>query len=199
MKGIKKDFTLMAILLIPVGVAVNVVAGELVHLLKIPIFLNQIGTMIVAMLAGPWVGAATGGLSKLIFGVFDPAQLAFAPVSMASGIVVGLLAKRGMTTKIWKVAITGFIVAIVAILIATPTTVIVFGGASGTGSDAFTGFLLASGQEIWTAVVTQKLFVESFDKILSMFIAYFVVRKMSDQYLSKQNYGSLYINNKKAG
>ncbi|MGJ9460025.1 ECF transporter S component [Oceanobacillus sp. CF4.6] len=196
MKGIKKDFTLMAILLIPIGVAVNVVAGELVHLLKVPIFLNQIGTMIVAMLAGPWVGAATGGISKLFFGVFDPTQLAFMPVSMASGIVVGLLAKKGMTTKIWKVTVTGFIVAIVAILIATPITIMVFGGASGTGSDAFTAVILASGREIWTAVVTQKIFVESFDKILSIFIAYFVVRKMSEQYLSKQNYGYLYINNK---
>lgn len=196
MKSITKDFTLMAILLIPIGVAVNVVAGELVHLLKVPIFLNQIGTMIVAMLAGPWVGAATGGLAKLFFGVFDPAQLAFMPVSMASGIVVGLLAKRGMTTKVWKVAITGFIVAVVAILIATPITILVFGGASGTGSDAFTAVILASGREIWTAVVTQKIFVESFDKILSMFIAYFVIRKMSEQYLSKQNYGHLYVRTK---
>ncbi|WP_419887638.1 ECF transporter S component [Neobacillus niacini] len=196
MKGIKKDFTLFAILLIPIGVAVNVVAGELVELLKIPLFLNQIGTMIVAMVAGPWVGAITGGVSKLIFGIFNPTQLAFMPVAMASGIVVGLLAKKGMTTKVWKVAITGFIVAIVAILIATPTTVIVFGGASGTGSDALTAIVLASGKEIWTAVVTQKIFVESIDKILSIFVAYMIVRKMSDQYLSKQNYGHLYIKNK---
>lgn len=196
MKGIKKDFTLIAILLIPIGVAVNVVAGELVELLKIPLFLNQIGTMIVAMIAGPWVGAVTGGVSKLIFGIFNPTQLAFMPVSMASGIVVGLLAKKGMTTKVWKVMITGFIVAIVAILIATPTTVIVFGGASGTGSDALTAIVLASGKEIWTAVFTQKIFVESIDKILSILVAYMIVRKMSDQYLSKQNYGHLYINNK---
>lgn len=195
MKGIKKDFTLFAILLIPIGVAVNVVAGELVELLKIPLFLNQIGTMIVAMVAGPWVGAITGGVSKLIFGIFNPTQLAFMPVAMASGIVVGLLAKKGMTTKVWKVAITGFIVALVAILIATPTTVIVFGGASGTGSDALTAIVLASGKEIWTAVVTQKIFVESIDKILSIFVAYMIVRKMSDQYLSKQNYGHLYIKN----
>jgi energy-coupling factor transport system substrate-specific component len=97
MKSIKKDFTLIAILLIPIGVAVNVVAGELVELLKIPLFLNQIGTMIVAMVAGPWVGAVTGGVSKLIFGIFNPTQLAFMPVAMASGIVVGFLAKKGMT------------------------------------------------------------------------------------------------------
>ncbi len=198
MKRIKKDFTLIAILLIPIGVAVNVVAGELVELLKIPLFLNQIGTMIVAMVAGPWVGAITGGVSKLIFGIFNPTQLAFMPVSMASGVVVGLLAKKGMTTKAWKVAVTGFIVALVAILIATPTTVIVFGGASGTGSDLLTAIVLTSGKEIWTAVITQKIFVESIDKILSIFVAYMIVRKMSDQYLSKQNYGHLYINKKKA-
>lgn len=198
MKGIKKDFTLIAILLIPIGVAVNVVAGELVDLLKLPLFLNQIGTMIVAMIAGPWIGAATGGLSKLIFGIFNPTQLAFMPVSMASGVVVGLLARKGMTTKVWRVMVTGFIVAIVAILIATPTTVIVFGGASGTGSDTITAVLLASGKEIWTAVLTQKIFIESIDKILSILVAYMIVRKMSDQYLSKQKYGHLYIKDKKA-
>lgn len=194
MKGIKKDFTLIAILLIPIGVAVNVVAGELVELLKIPLFLNQIGTMVVAMIAGPWVGAVTGGLSKLIFGVFNPTSLAFTPVAMASGIVVGFLARKGMTAKLWKVIVSGFIVAIVAILIATPITVIVFGGASGTGSDALTAFVLATGKEIWAAVLTQKLFVESIDKILSILVAYMIVRKMSDQYLSKHTHGSMYIN-----
>ncbi|PFG03399.1 MULTISPECIES: ECF transporter S component [Bacillaceae] len=193
MKSIKKDFTLISILLIPIGVAVNVVAGELVELLKIPLFLNQIGTMIVAMVAGPWVGAVTGGVSKLIFGIFNPTQLAFMPVAMASGIVVGLMAKKGLTKNVWKVAFTGFIVAIVAILIATPTTVIVFGGASGTGSDTITAVLLASGKEIWTSVFTQKIFVESIDKILSILVAYMIVRKMSDQYLSKQKYGHLYL------
>ncbi|KGT72790.1 histidine kinase, partial [Bradyrhizobium japonicum] len=37
--GIKKDFTLMAILLIPVCVAINMVGFQVAQLLRLPIFL----------------------------------------------------------------------------------------------------------------------------------------------------------------
>ena len=56
----KKDFTLMAILLMPVGVAINIVGGQLVNFLKLPLHLDAIGTILVACIAGPWVGALTG-------------------------------------------------------------------------------------------------------------------------------------------
>lgn len=192
-KGLKYDFSLIAILLIPVGVAINVVIGETVQILKLPLFLNSIGTVIVGMVAGPWVGLAAGGATNLIQGLFNPVSFVFAPVSMAIGFASGILSSSGMMKNFIRTIIAGIIITLVTIIIASPIQVLVFGGISGTGSDAFTAVLLASGREIWGAVITQKLFIESADKIVSVLIAYWVVKKMSDRYLSKHNYGEQYI------
>jgi energy-coupling factor transport system substrate-specific component len=49
---IASDFTTRAWVLIPVGVGINFVGGTLVTVLKLPIFLDTIGTILVALLAG---------------------------------------------------------------------------------------------------------------------------------------------------
>lgn len=59
--SIKEDFSMLALLIIPVGVAVNFVGGQLASILKLPMYLDTIGTIFAAMLCGPWVGAVTGG------------------------------------------------------------------------------------------------------------------------------------------
>lgn len=192
-RGLKYDFTLIAILLIPVGVAMNVVIGEVVQLLKLPLFLNAIGTIIIGMVAGPWVGLATGGATNLIMGLFNPVSFAFAPVSMAVGFAAGMLSRMGMLKNFKRVIVSAIVITLVTIIVASPIQVLVFGGISGTGSDTLTAVLLASGQQIWTAVITQKLFIESADKIASVLIAYWVVKKMSNRYLSKHNYGEQYM------
>ncbi|MBM4761245.1 ECF transporter S component [Bacillus sp. B15-48] len=192
-KGWKHDFTLIAILLIPVGVAINVVIGEIVQILKLPLFLNAIGTVIVGMVAGPWVGLVTGGVTNLVQGLFNPVSFAFAPVSMAIGFAAGLLSTVGMLKNFKRAIVAGVIITLVTIVVASPIQVLMFGGISGTGSDTFTAVLLASGQQIWTAVITQKLFVESADKIVSVMVAFWIVKKMSDRYLSKHHYGEQYM------
>ena len=55
--SIKEDFSMVAILTIPICVAINVVGDQIVQLLKLPIFLDVIGTVLMAMLAGPWPAA----------------------------------------------------------------------------------------------------------------------------------------------
>lgn len=195
-RGLKHDFTLVAILLIPIGVAVNVVIGQLVQILKIPLYLDVIGTMITAMIAGPWVGAVVGLANNLILSIFQPTILPFALVSIAIGLTVGYLSKKKMLTNIGRTVVTGIIITLIAVVMSSFISVFLYGGATGTSSDTITALLLASGQEIWTAVFTKNIIVESIDKIVSILIAYFIVRSMSDRYLSKLNYGSPYIKKK---
>jgi energy-coupling factor transport system substrate-specific component len=57
---IASDFTTRAWVLILAGVGISVVGETLVTVLRSSIFLDTIGTILVALLAGPWVGALTG-------------------------------------------------------------------------------------------------------------------------------------------
>lgn len=56
MISFKKDFSLMASLLIPVAVGINFTGFGIVKLLGLPIFLDSIGTVFISLIAGPWVG-----------------------------------------------------------------------------------------------------------------------------------------------
>jgi energy-coupling factor transport system substrate-specific component len=44
--SIKKDFNTMTWVLIPVAIAINVVIGEIVVQLKLPVYLDSIGTVL---------------------------------------------------------------------------------------------------------------------------------------------------------
>ena len=54
----KKDNKL-AWFLVPIGVAVNFIGGTIILLLKLPIYLDSIGTIIVGALCGVWPGVIT--------------------------------------------------------------------------------------------------------------------------------------------
>lgn len=196
-RGLKYDFTLLAILLIPVGVAINFVSSQIVQLLRLPVHLDTIGTIVVSMIAGPWVGAVTGLCTNLVNSITNPTSLFFAPVSILIGLVVGFMSKGGMFKKVWKMIVAAIIITLVTTLVASPTAVIVFGGATGKSVDAVTAVFLASGKSIWTSVISGAILVESVDKILSVVVAFFVVKKMSPRYLSKLNYGASFISTSK--
>jgi len=194
--SIKKDFSLMAILLIPVCVAINIVCGQLVGALKLPIYLDSIGTVLSAILAGPWVGAVTGLLSNVINGVFDPSYLPYTIVSIAIGLVAGFMARKQWFVSPWKVAVAGIVISLVATVIGSPITAYVYGGVTGSGNTFITGLLMATGENLITAVTTSVLFSNLVDKILTAYIAYFIVQVIPVRLLSKFSLGYNYIKRK---
>lgn len=196
-RGLKYDFSLIAILLIPIGVAINFVGGQIVTLLKLPVYLDTIGTALTAMIGGPWIGMVTGICTNLVKGILNPVSFAFIPVQMVVGLVVGYLAMAGMFTKLWKVIVAALIVALATTIVASPIQVLVFGGATGNSSDALVATFLASGQKIWTAVFSTKILNEVIDKVLCLSIAYMIVLRMAPRYLSKLNYGDIFIKTNK--
>ncbi len=102
MKRIKTDFTTLTVTLIPVAIVINIVAGQIVQgVLKLPIYLDSLGTVLVAVLAGPLAGALTGALSNLVWGiVFDvPNTIPFAITAFAIGLVSGTWALLGWFKK----------------------------------------------------------------------------------------------------
>ena len=87
---IKKDFTTMTWVLIPVAIAINVAIGQFVVLLKIPVYLDSIGTVLVGALCGPLAGLLTGMLSNIIWGLaVDPNALPWFPVAGVIGLIAG--------------------------------------------------------------------------------------------------------------
>jgi len=192
-RSFKDDFNMMSMLLIPIGVAVNIVGFQIANVLRLPIFLDTIGTILIGVVAGPWVALLAGLITNLINGIFNPTYFPYAFTSMAIGLGVGYLSKGGMFKNIPKTIISGIVITFIAVIVSAPITVLVFGGATGSTGSLLTATFLASGQKIWSAVFASSFIFEIADKVVSVLIVYFIVRKMSDRYLSKMNYGTLYM------
>ena len=61
MGWISGQFTTRVIVLMPVAIAINIVLGYTIQtVLKLPIYMDSIGTILVGVLAGPLAGALTG-------------------------------------------------------------------------------------------------------------------------------------------
>lgn len=93
--SITRQFDTRTVVLMPVAMALNIVLGMAVaSALKIPIYLDSIGTVLVAALAGPLAGAATGFLSNVAWTYLAPPpfQSPFAAPFALVAVVVGLLA-----------------------------------------------------------------------------------------------------------
>ena len=192
-RSFKDDFTLVSLLLIPVCVAINIVGFQLAQLLRLPVFLDVIGTILVGIVAGPWIAIITGFLTNCINAIFNPVYLPYSVVNMAIGLAAALLSGSGMMTKWWKIVVSGIIIALISTCIASPITVILFGGMTGNATSMITAGFLATGQKIWTAVFSTHFITESADKILSTIVAVLIVRRVSSRYLSKLKYGEFYI------
>ncbi|MGI6094304.1 MAG: ECF transporter S component [Lachnospiraceae bacterium] len=192
----KSNFPLMVILLIPIAIAINVVGGTMTSALKLPIDLDMIGVILVGALAGPIPAAVTGILTNLINGIFDPSWIPYAVTACAIGIAAGLLGKYDMMTKIWKIVVSGLIIALTAILFSVPITVFVFGGSSGGGSSMIAAGLMATGKGILESILSVVLVTETIGKMLSIFVAYFVIKAIPERSLVKFKYGAKYIKEK---
>jgi energy-coupling factor transport system substrate-specific component len=184
--SIRRDFTTITWVLIPVAIAINVVIGQIVLVLRIPVFLDSIGTVLVAAVAGPWAGALTGVLSNIIRGVLiDPHALPWFPVALMIGFVTGWCAIAGLFKSWWKVMITGFLVAITTALVSTPIAVYLFGGITASGSSFITAFLLQTGRELVRAVLSTNFLIEPFDKIATCLLAFAIIGGLSVRYLAR--------------
>lgn len=194
---IKKNFTLMAVLLIPIAVAINFVGGALALSLKLPLYLDSIGTFLVAMLAGPLVGAVTGALSLVVVSAADPTSLPWAVLAALMGAVVGILARQRMFNTVLRVIASIAIVIVASVTFVVLIRYIVFGGFTTSGSSVIAAALTAAGVPFFVAQVVSSLAAEAPDKILSVLLALVVVRSMSDRYLIKFPNGHIFTKGRK--
>lgn len=184
---------MMAILLIPVAVAINFTGFGIAKVLQLPIFLDSIGTVFISLIAGPWIGITTAVITSLITGSFSPEYFAFMPVSIIMALCMGILARFKFKNIIIKTILCAFSLVAIAILVSAPIIVYVYGGNTGNATAGITAFFLATGSNIWNAVFSTNLITETTDKIITAIVAMAIIKAMSARYLIKFKYGENYI------
>ncbi len=127
--SITSQFDTRTIVLIPIAIAINIILGQTVAAaLKVPVYLDSIGTILVGVLAGPIAGALTGGLANLIWTYVLPLPFhsdyaaPFFIVAVEIGLLAGIFGRLGFfrsrpNTPTERLAIGAIVVvAIVAVI-----------------------------------------------------------------------------------
>lgn len=192
-KGFRYDFNLLALLLIPIGVSLSVVGYQLSTILKLPIFIDMIGTMMVSMIAGPWVGAASGILGNLVNGMLNPVSIPFALVSLSVAITTGYFSRMKFYTNIFGTVIAAVVVDVISAAASAIVTVLLFGGVTGTGTDFITAAFLATGHQIWASVMSTNLISGTVNIVVNLALALIIIHNIPARFLVKLNYGWNYV------
>ena len=81
-------------------VAVNFAGAALALALRLPIYLDSVGTIFCSVLLGPWFGMAAACLSNTISGITsDVYAFYFIPAGMVTGCLAGILSRSGWFRK----------------------------------------------------------------------------------------------------
>ena len=168
--------------LIVFSIAINMIGGQLSSMLKLPIFLDSIGTLICALLAGPWVALFSGLLTNLIWGLLSgPIAAAFAPVAMMIGLSAGLLARAGGFRTLPRVILSGVVITFALMIVAVPIRTYLFAGTTGSGADFFVAYFHAVGDNLLESVAITVLGANIADKIISAIAAWLLVRRLPER------------------
>ena len=187
MSNLREDFSTVTLVMIPVAIAINIAVGQLIYALGIPLYLDSIGTVLVAVLAGPWAGALTGLLTNLIWGLtgLNVIYAPFAAVAAVIGLLAGLFAEAGWFRTWWRAVLGGLITGVVAAALSAPIAAYVFGGVTGSGTDVIVAIFRNFGFGILPSTFAQGVTSDPLDKAVSFLVVWLIVRALPWRFLGR--------------
>lgn len=170
-------------IMIPLGVAINYVGGTIAQSLGLPIYLDSIGTIVVAAIMGPWCGAASGVLYNIISGIISGNIMGalFLFCNLGSGLIVGYMARMNKYHKFWHIALATFLVSLWNSIVAAPIAMVVYGGVDGNaGTNLLIAGLQALGTDLAGAAFVARIPANLIDKGIACVIAWIILLKLPE-------------------
>ena len=168
-----KKLTTNMLVFMAMAVGLNFVGCFVALVLKLPVYLDSMGTLLSAVLMGPAAGAAVGGLTALI----DPVSLYFLPVQVVAGVSTGLLFKsgrfEGLKSVLAIVLVTLFVSVMSSVIVA-----FVFNGVTSSGSSLIVAVLKNSGINIVASVFSTQIVTDLLDKAICFSVVFGIIKVM---------------------
>jgi energy-coupling factor transport system substrate-specific component len=171
------------------------VPAAIISALKVPIFCDAVGTILITLALGLRAGILTGVLSFLVGGITqNPAMPFFSGTQLVIAVYVHFTARRGWFRSVRYIVPTGIGLGVVAAVASAPVIVRLFGGLTGSGASLIVAFLLAAGKSVIKSVILAGIAAEPLDKTIQCLIAFWLLNGMPKSVLSGLKSGSLHQN-----
>ncbi|AKK02203.1 hypothetical protein CEPID_01590 [Corynebacterium epidermidicanis] len=115
--------------LIGLGVVLDLVIGGTLLQLEVPLYLDTIGSVLVAVILGPSAGGLTATISQGILSIMYPPATIFYMINVVVGWAAGLFAKMGGFTTAFSVGLSGLVTGVLAGMSAAPLMALGLGDA----------------------------------------------------------------------
>ena len=185
LKYIKSQLPTSSLVLIPIAVGINLLGNFIASTLKLPIYLDLVGTTIAGAIGGGVTAVIVALLSSTFQGLFiNPIYFPFMIVSVINAVIIGFCAKKGFFSSFKRAVIPWVGIGIASTIAASFVSIVVFGGITGaTGSSVLTAAFIGATQNIVKAVVSSTIIIEIADKAIAVFAAVVVLKKIPDRML----------------
>jgi len=181
--------------------ALNFAIGNIVYLVKLPIYLDSIGTILCALLIFPdrlaaiacafIAGFIAAILTGLVLNPFLPwFSLTILSIAIVSALLTGLAAEAFRARPLPAVRFLGAVIAcglitgIVSAVVSAPVVVYLFGGVTASGSAFMVAFFLKTGQQLLQSALFAGLATDPIDKTLQVLLAALLYRATPREFIA---------------
>ena len=188
----KTKLNAACIVLIPACIGINYLGKLFASVLKLPLWLDSIGTCIGAVLGGPIIGGICGAANNLIYGFTtgDSITLVYALTSLGIGVAVGIMARLGRMKKLSGAVLTACVAGFVAVPISTPLNILFWGGTTGNlWGDAVFAWSQASGLPVALGSFLDEVIVDVPDKLITLLIVFAIIKGLPKKLTSLYEMG----------
>lgn len=160
-----------AVLLMAACVLLNLLGREFVDFLHLPIYLDMVGTAVVAVALGPWQGVLVGGTTNLVGAVGSGwVSIPFALVNVTGALVWGYgVRKFGMGRTLPRFFVLNLLAALACSVVAVPILLALYGQSFRDGHDAIMQIVGQSIHSFTVAAGFSNLLTSLADKLISGF------------------------------
>jgi len=188
------------LIVIALCAALNFSIGNIVYLIKLPVYLDSIGTILCALLLASdrrtafvcaWLAATLSTIVSVLINPFIPW---FALTDVAIALVSAFVTSAGVATFrarpmhaaafAGKVMLYGVLTGVVAAIVSALIVAYLFGGVTGSGSAVIVAFYLNLGFTVETASLLSGLTAEPIDKTLQVLFAALLCRATPSEFVT---------------
>lgn len=168
----------LRITLVGIGIALNIIGSFIALNLRLPIYIDSLGTIMVGFLLGPIWGITTGILGSIISGItFDIFSLYFAPVQIFTGFFAGYFYYKGFMNG-RKVFLATLVMTIFVSGVGAIITACIFGGITSSGSSYLILILNKLGINPIASAFIVQFFTDYLDKLVACILMVKIVKRV---------------------
>ncbi len=170
-----KKLNLSGLCFLALAAVLNLVGANLALALRLPIYLDSMGTMLGAALLGPVYGMLPGAVSAILNGcTTDVYAFYYLPVQLATGLLTGLafrLFRPGSAKDMWRILPASLLISLPGTVISSAITALVFGGITSSGSTVLVQLLHGAGLNLTASVCVVQGATDFLDRLISLVLA----------------------------